>query len=71
MNQASEAVLQAEATVRSQTSTVAQTRRRVEEAGAALANARSQRQQVKVRQTQVEAARGRLAQAPPTCGRPN
>jgi membrane fusion protein (multidrug efflux system) len=63
VSQASEEILQAEATVRSQTATVAQSQRRAEEANAALANARSQRQQVKVRQTQVEAARGRLAQA--------
>ena len=62
-SQAKEAVAQAEATVRSQTATVAQTRRQVEEAAAALANARSQRRQVKVREAQVEAARGRVAQA--------
>ena len=62
-SQASEEILQTEATVRSQTATLAQTRRRIEEAAAALANARSQRQQVKVRQAQVDAARGHLAQA--------
>ncbi len=61
--QASEEVLQTEAAVRSQTATVAQTRRRIEEAAAALANAQSQRQQVKVREAQVESARGRVAQA--------
>jgi membrane fusion protein (multidrug efflux system) len=61
--QARQEVLQAEATVRSQTATVAQTRRRTDEAQAALANARSQRQQVRVRETQADVARGRLAQA--------
>ena len=49
--------------MRSQTATVAQSRRREQEAEAALANARSQRQQVKVRQTQVDAARSRVGQA--------
>jgi membrane fusion protein (multidrug efflux system) len=63
VSQAHEEALQAEATVRSQTATLAQTRRRSEEARAALATARSQRQQVKVRQAQVDAARGRLGQA--------
>ncbi len=61
--QAGEEIAQAEATVRSQTATIAQSVRREDEAKAALANARSQRQQVKVRETQAEAARGRLAQA--------
>lgn len=60
--QARQEILQAEATVRSQTATVAQTRRRTDEAQAALANARSQRQQVRVRETQADVARGRLAQ---------
>jgi membrane fusion protein (multidrug efflux system) len=63
VNQAREEGVQAEATVRSQTATVAQTRRRREEAEAAVTNARSQRQQVKVRQTQVDAAQGKVAQA--------
>ncbi len=63
VNQAREQVAQAEAAVRSQSATLAQTRRRQEEAEAALANARSQRQQVKVRQTQVGAAQGRVEQA--------
>jgi membrane fusion protein, multidrug efflux system len=61
--QAGEEVLQTEAAVRSQTATLAQTKRRIEEAAAALANAKSQRQQIKVRETQVDSARGRLAQA--------
>jgi membrane fusion protein, multidrug efflux system len=61
--QAREQVVQAEATVRSQTATVAQIRRRREEADAALANAQSQRQQVKVRQAQVDAAQGKVALA--------
>jgi membrane fusion protein (multidrug efflux system) len=54
---------QAGAAVRSQAAALAQATRRVEESRASLANARSQRQQVAVRQTQVEAAHGRLAQA--------
>jgi membrane fusion protein (multidrug efflux system) len=63
VGQAHEEMLQGAAAVRSQTATVAQVRRRAEEAEAALANAQSQRQQVKVRQAQVDAARSRLAQA--------
>jgi membrane fusion protein (multidrug efflux system) len=63
VDQAHEQSLQAEAAVRSQTATLAQSRRRAQEAQAALANARSQRQQVKVRQAQVDAAKGRIAQA--------
>lgn len=63
VSQAREQVLQAEATVKSQTATVAQTRRRREEVEAALTSARSQRQQVKVRQAQVDAAQGKVAQA--------
>ena len=62
LSQASEEVVQAEAAVRGQIAAVAQTRRRVQEAEAALANASSQRRQIKVRETQVEAARGRVAQ---------
>jgi membrane fusion protein (multidrug efflux system) len=54
---------QSAAAVRSQAAALAQATRRVEESRASLANARSQRQQVAVRQTQVDAARGRLAQA--------
>jgi len=63
VNQAQEEALQAEAAVRSQTATLAQSRRREQEGEAALANARSQRQQVKVRQAQVDAARSRVGQA--------
>lgn len=63
LDQAREEVLQAAAVVRSQTATLAQSRRRTQEAEAALANAQGQRQQVKVRQAQVDAARSRLAQA--------
>ncbi|MGD0266073.1 MAG: HlyD family secretion protein [Candidatus Methylomirabilota bacterium] len=63
VSQAQEETLQAAAAVRSQTATVAQFWRREQEAEAALANARSQRQQVKVRQTQVDAARSRVGQA--------
>jgi len=63
VDQAHEQTLQAAAAVRSQTSTLAQSRRREQEAGAALATARSQRQQVKVRQAQVDAARSRVGQA--------
>jgi membrane fusion protein (multidrug efflux system) len=54
---------QAAAAVRSQTAALTQATRRAEESRASLANAQSQRQQVAVRVTQVEAARGRLAQA--------
>jgi membrane fusion protein (multidrug efflux system) len=63
VSQAHEESVQAEAAVRSQAAALAQARRRVQEAEAALGNARSQRQQIKVRQAQVDAARGRLAQA--------
>ena len=51
------------AAVQSQSATLAQAARRVEESRASLTNAQSQRQQVTVRQIQVEAAQGRLAQA--------
>jgi membrane fusion protein (multidrug efflux system) len=63
VDQAHEHSLQAAAAVRSQTATVAQSQRREQEAEAALTNARSQRQQVKVRQAQVDAARSRVGQA--------
>ena len=63
LDQAREETLQAAAVVRSQTAALAQSRRRTQEAEAALANAHSQRQQVKVRRAQVDAARSRLAQA--------
>jgi membrane fusion protein (multidrug efflux system) len=63
VSQAREESIQSEAAVRSQAAALAQARRRVQEAEAALGNARGQRQQVKVRQTLVDAARGRLAQA--------
>jgi membrane fusion protein (multidrug efflux system) len=53
----------AAAAVRSQGAALAQARRRVDESGASLANAQSQRQQVGVRRAQVGAARGRLAEA--------
>jgi len=48
--------------VESQTAALAQATRRVDESRATLASAESQRQQVGVRQTQVDAARGRLDQ---------
>lgn len=51
------------AAVESQTSALAQAIRRVDESRATLAGAVSQRQQVGVRQAQVDAARGRLDQA--------
>jgi membrane fusion protein (multidrug efflux system) len=63
VSQAREEVVQIEATVKSQAATVSQSRRRQEEAEAALTNARSQRQQIKVRQAQVDAAGGKVAQA--------
>jgi membrane fusion protein (multidrug efflux system) len=63
VDQAHEQSLQAAAAVRSQTAALAQSRRRTQETAAALANARSQRQQVKIRLAQVDAAKGRMAQA--------
>ena len=63
VSQAREESLQTAAAVRSQTAMLAQVRRRAQESEAALANARSQRQQVKVRQAQVDAAQSRVAQA--------
>ena len=54
---------QAAAAVESQSSALIQATRRVDESRATLASAVSQRQQVGVRQTQVDAARGRLDQA--------
>jgi membrane fusion protein (multidrug efflux system) len=63
VDQAHEQTLQATAAVRSQTATLAQSRRREQEAEAAVANARSQRQQVKIRQAQADAARSRVTQA--------
>lgn len=63
LDQAREEVLQVEAAVQSQTAVLAQARQRVNESRAALARARSQRQEVRLRQAQVEAARGRHAQA--------
>jgi membrane fusion protein (multidrug efflux system) len=63
VSQAREESIQTEAAVRSQAAALAQALRRVQEAEAALGNARSQRQQIKVRQAQVDAAQGRLAQA--------
>jgi len=56
-------VQQAEAAVRSQQSAAAQAAQRVREAQAAAASARSQLRQVKLKEADVEAARGRLAQA--------
>ena len=61
--QAQQDGLQAAAAVRTQTAGLAQARQRAQEAAAALANSRSQRQQVKARQAQVDAARSRLSQA--------
>jgi membrane fusion protein (multidrug efflux system) len=63
LDQAKQVALQSAASVRSQQSTLAQSARRVQEARAALANAESQTQQVKIREAQVDSARGRLAQA--------
>jgi membrane fusion protein, multidrug efflux system len=56
-------VKQAEAAVLSQQAVVAQSRQRVAENRAALANAHGQREQVKVRAAQADAAQGHLAQA--------
>ena len=61
--QASSDARQVEAAVRSQEATLAQARQRVGESRAALAQARSQREQVKVRSADVDSAQGRLAQA--------
>ena len=63
LDQARSDVYQSEASQRSQRAAVAQSMRRVDESRAALANARSQRQQVQVRQAQVDTAQGRLSQA--------
>ncbi|HYB69143.1 MAG TPA: HlyD family secretion protein [Candidatus Bathyarchaeia archaeon] len=63
LDQAKGELMQAEASARTQQAAIAQSVRRNEESRASLANARSQRQQVRVRQAQVEAAQGRLAQA--------
>ena len=54
---------QSAAGVQSQASALAQSRQRVAQAQAALANATGQRQQVRLREATVEAARGRLALA--------
>jgi membrane fusion protein (multidrug efflux system) len=51
---------QSAAAVQSQSSTLAQSRQRVTQAQAALATATGQRQQVKLREASVDAARGRL-----------
>jgi len=56
-------VQRAEAEVSSQTVALAQSRRRVEESQAFLAQARSQRRQVGIRQAELETASGRLAEA--------
>jgi membrane fusion protein (multidrug efflux system) len=58
--QARDDVGQASAAVQGQSAAVSQARQRVAQAQAALANAAGQRQQVKVREATVEAARGRL-----------
>jgi membrane fusion protein (multidrug efflux system) len=63
LDQARQVALQSAAAVRSQQATLAQSARRVQEARAALANAESQTQQVKLREAQVDSFRGRLAQA--------
>ncbi|HEY3477447.1 MAG TPA: HlyD family secretion protein, partial [Streptomyces sp.] len=63
LDQARSDVYQSEASQRSQRAAVAQSMRRVDESRASLANARSQRQQVQVRQAQVDTAQGRLSQA--------
>jgi membrane fusion protein, multidrug efflux system len=62
LGQASDEAQQVAAAVESQTAALAQATRRVDESRATLASAESQRQQVGVRQTQVDAARGRLDQ---------
>jgi membrane fusion protein (multidrug efflux system) len=62
LGQASDEAQQAAAGVQSQMSALTQATRRVDESRATLASAVSQRQQVGVRQTQVDAARGRLDQ---------
>ncbi|MFQ5829189.1 MAG: HlyD family secretion protein [Candidatus Methylomirabilia bacterium] len=56
-------VQRAEAEVRSQTLALAQTRRRVEESRARLANAKSRRREVALERARVETARGHLAEA--------
>lgn len=61
--QARDDAQQATAAVGSQQAIVAQARQRIVQSQAAVATARSQRQQVKVREAQVEAARGRLGLA--------
>jgi membrane fusion protein, multidrug efflux system len=61
--QAGSEARQVEAAVRSQEATLGQARQRVGESRAALAQATSQREQVKVRAADVDAAQGRLAQA--------
>ncbi len=63
LDQAREEGFRAEAVLQAQAAVLAQAERRVNESRASLAKARSQRQEVKLRQAQVEAARGRLAQA--------
>jgi membrane fusion protein (multidrug efflux system) len=63
LGQANSDAQQAAAAVESQASVLAQATKRVDESRATLASAVSQRQQVGVRQTQVDAARGRLDQA--------
>jgi len=63
LDQARQEALTAEAAGRSQAAVLAQARQRVNESRAALAKAGSQRQEVRLRQAQVEAARGRLAHA--------
>lgn len=63
LGQANGEAQQAAAAVESQMSALVQSTRRVDESRATLSSALSQRQQVGVRQTQVDAARGRLDQA--------
>ncbi len=63
LGQANGEAQQAAAAVESQASALVQATRRIDESRATLASAESQRQQVGVRQTQVDAARGRLDQA--------
>ena len=58
--EARDGAAQAAAAVQGQSAGVAQARQRVAQSEATLANAQSQRQQVTVRETTVEAARGRL-----------
>ena len=63
LGQANGEAQQAAAAVESQASALVQATRRIDESRATLSSAVSQRQQVGVRQTQVDAARGRLDQA--------